>query len=88
MIILIDKWNKFVNNGGAFAASFTDLFNKFDSLSHELLIVKLDVYGFDKNRLLNSYVTNKKQRLKVNGRYISCTEILLGIPRDSNLVPF
>ena len=51
LIILIDKWKKVVNNGGAFDASFTDLFNTFDSLSLDLLIAKLDAYGFDKNCL-------------------------------------
>ena len=51
LIILIDKWKKIVNDGGAFDASFTDLFNTFDSLSLDLLIAKLDAYGFDKNCL-------------------------------------
>ena len=46
---LIEKWKKSVDNGGAFGALFTDLSKAFDCLSHELLIAKLDAYGFDKN---------------------------------------
>ena len=63
LITLIKKRKKRVDNGGAFGASFTDLFEEFDCLSHELLMAKLDGYSFDKNalKLLNSYVTNTKQ---------------------------
>ena len=48
LMTLIEKWKKSVDNGGAFGALFTDLSKAFDCLSHELLIVKLDVYGFDR----------------------------------------
>ena len=56
LITLIEKWKKSVDNGGAFGTLFTDLSEAFDYLSHELLIAKLDAYGFDKNalKLVNS----------------------------------
>ena len=71
LITLIEKWKKSVDNGGAFGALFTDLSKAFDCLSHELLIAKLDAYGFDKNalKLVNSYLSNRKQRVKINGKY-------------------
>ena len=49
LIILIDKWKKIANDGGAFDGSFIDLFNTFDCLSLDLLTAELDAYGFDKN---------------------------------------
>ena len=48
LITLIEKWKESVDNGEAFLTLFTDLSKAFDSLSHELLIAKLDAYGFDR----------------------------------------
>ena len=38
--------------------------------------------------VLNSYVTNRKQRKKINSRYISYSKVLFGVPQGSSLVPF
>ena len=89
MITLIEKWKKSVDNGEAFGALFTDLSKAFDCLSHELLIAKLDAYGFDKNalKLVNSYLTHGKQRAKINDKYSSWSEILFGVAQGSILGP-
>ena len=86
---LIEKWKKSVDNGGAFDALFTDLSKASDCLSHELLIAKLDAYDFDKNalKLANSYLSNRKQRVKINNKYSSWSEILFGVPQGSILGP-
>ena len=55
LISLIEKWKKSVDNGGAFGALLTDLSKAFDCLPHELLIAKLDAYGFDMNIFIHSY---------------------------------
>ena len=89
LVSLIAKWKKSVNNGGAFGALLTDLSRAFDCLPHELLIAKLDAYGFDKSslKLIHSYLSNRKQRLKVNDRYSSWSEILFGVSQGSILGP-
>ena len=63
---LIKKWKQSVNNGGAIRALMTDLLKEFDCLSHELLIAKLDAFGFDKKslQLVHNYLSNRKQRNK------------------------
>ena len=52
---------------------FTDLCKTFDCLSHELFIAKLDTYRFDKNtlKLVKTYLSNRKQRVKINDKYSS-----------------
>ena len=75
------------DNVGAFGALFTDLSKLFDCLSHELLIAKLDAaYDFDKNtiKLVSSYLTYKKQRVKINDKYNSWREVF-GVPQGSIL---
>ena len=73
LIALIEKWKESVDNGGAFGALFTDLSKAFNCLSHELLIDKLHAYGFDKRSLMliYNYLSNLKQRVKINDSYSS-----------------
>ena len=80
---------KSVDSGGTFGASMTDLSKVFDCLSHDLLIAKLDAYGFDKKslKLVYSYLSNCKQRVKINDTYSSLGEILFGVPQGSILGP-
>ena len=77
----MEKWKKSVDNGGAFGALLTALSRTFDCLPHELLIAKLDAYGFDKSslKLIHSFLSNRKKRVKINERYSPWSEILLGI---------
>ena len=66
-----------------------DLSKAFDTLNHELLIAKLNAYGFlhDPLRLLYSYLSNRWQRTKINNTFSSWSEILLGVPQGSILGP-
>ena len=89
LIALIEKWKKSADSGGAFGALMTNLSKAFDCLSHELLIAKLDAYGFDKKslKLIYSYLSNCKQRVKINDSCSSWGEILFGVCQDSILGP-
>ena len=66
-----------------------DLSKAFDTLTHDLLIAKLHASGFSEEslKLIKSYQTNLWQRTKVNIRFSSWCEFLLGVPQGSVLGP-
>ena len=89
LIALIKKWKNVVDSGKSFGALLIDLSKAFDCLRHELLLAKLNVYGFSLSalRLICSYLFNRQQRTKINASYSSWEEILFGAPQGSILGP-
>ena len=86
---MLEKWRESIDNEGCFGALLTDLSKAFDCLLHDLLIAKLHAYGFDMNALkfLHSYLSDRKQRVKINHEYSSIEEIVFGVPQGSILGP-
>ena len=67
----------------------TDLSKAFDCLNHELLIAKLDAYGFgiEACKFILDYLRNRKQRTKVGDAFSKWLETKWGIPQGSILGP-
>ena len=68
---MIEKWRESLDQGGIFGAILTDFLKSFDCLSDDLLIATLNVYGLD------SYLTKRRQIVKINNTHSSWSEILL-----------
>ena len=88
LLVMVEKWRQ-CPDGRVSGTLLTDLSKAFDCLLHDLLITKLVAYGFNYNSLqmLQSYLSKRKQRTKINDAYSKCCEILFGVPQGSILGP-
>ena len=68
---------------------FVDLSKAFDTVNHKILLSKLDHYGFrgKTNKLLESYLTNRKQYVQIGNTKSKCKPITCGVPQGSVLGP-
>ena len=89
LLAMVQKWHKTLDGGGETGAVLTDLSKAFDCIDHNLLIAKLNAYGFEKQSInfIYSYLTKRKQRMKVDSA-VSLWEMLFsGVPQGSVLGP-
>ena len=64
---MLENLKKSLDKGLKTGILLTDLSKAFDSISHDLLIAKLNAYGFCRNslNLINDYLAGRKQRTKI-----------------------
>ena len=74
---------------GVFGELLTDLSKAFDYIPHDLFTVKLEAYGFqtDALNLAYDYLSNRKQRVKINETFSCWKDIENGVPQGSILGP-
>ena len=77
LLVMVEKWRKSIDSGNKSGAVLTDLSKAFDCLPHDLFIAKLHAYGFSREALnyIYSYLTNRRQRVKMNSTFSSLNEI-------------
>ena len=70
-----------------FALLFLDIKKVFDSVSHKILINKLEFYGIRgvANKLSHSYLQNRKQFVSINNFKTKFDLVTYGIPQGSIL---
>ena len=89
LLLLLEKWKKCLDNKGKAGLLLTDLSKAFDCLDHELLIAKLEAYGFGNKalKLVHSYLTGRFQRVRINSTFSTWSEIFFGVIQGSILGP-
>lgn len=68
---------------------FIDLKKAFDTIDHEILIKKMDIYGVRgvAHKWLQSYIQNRKQYVQLGSHKSTCSNITFGVPQGSVLGP-
>ena len=89
LLRVIESWRKCLDASGIIGTVLMDLSKAYDCIMHDLLIAKLEAYGFDRNslKLRYSYLTDRSQRVKVGSSYSSLGKIKIGVPQGSVLGP-
>jgi hypothetical protein len=86
---LIDTITKSVENNETTMGIFLDLSKAFDTIDHNILLHKLEYYGFRGIVLewFQSYLNDRKQYVCFNSCNSSMKDILCGVPQGSILGP-
>ena len=81
LVSLIEKFKAILDKNGYAEAVLS---KALDTINHDLLIAKLNAYGFTKNslRLIKIYLSNRWQRTKIDTSFSSWKELLLGVHRN------
>ena len=87
---LLQKWQKCLDASDRIVATLLmDLSKAYDCVNHDLIISKLEAYGVGEKslRLIQNYLSQRQQRVKVGSSFSEWLEIILGIPQVSILGP-
>ena len=84
-----DNWAFNIDRGNVNAVVFLDLKNAFDTVDHDILLPKMNLYGIQGTALdwFKSYLSNRTQRCLVNGSLSRICSLKCGVPQGTILGP-
>ena len=86
-MLMLEMWKYTLDKESYFSAIFMNLSKTFDTLNHNLLILKLGAYGFERDSLsfMKSYLNDRQQQVRVNKNVSPWQKIIAGVPQVSIL---
>ena len=85
LIAMFGKWKENLDKGG----EYRDLSKAFDCLQDDLLLAKLNAYGFDYKfiKLVSSFLSSRKYRTKINSHFNKWKHLIIAVTQGSVLGP-
>lgn len=85
--VILINWKEEIDNGNRIISVFLDLKRAFETITRERLITKLEKYGVEgvEKQWFESYLTNRFQRTKMNGKISDIIEVPFGVPQGAKL---
>ena len=82
---MLEKRKRALDKGEYVSGLLMDLSKVFDTINHDLLIAKLEAYGFSKQalKLMKSYLKNRKQKVQINIKVSSERDVIAGVLQGS-----
>ena len=89
LLEVMEDFTQMIDKGEDIDVLYLDFKKAFDSVPHQRLLLKMKAYGITDNILnwTENFLTNRKQRVKVNNCLSKEAAVLSGIPQGSILGP-
>ena len=86
---LVEKYYETIERNEYLVGLFIDFSKAFDTISHSILLKKLQYYGIRGQSLnwIEDYLYNRKQFVSYNGKHSQVGELTIGVPQGSILGP-
>ena len=89
LIEMYDTWIQAIENDEIAAVFLIDMSAAFDVVDHDILLKKLELYGFENSskEWYESYLGNRSQQVLIDGTLSNSLDLEAGVPQGSILGP-
>ena len=84
LLQILDDWTETLESGGRIDVVYTDFEKAFYKVPHNLLLSKLKAYKLHNTIIewIKNFLTDHKQRVRVNGKFSCWAKVFCGIHRS------